>query len=217
MVKAFSLGPFETNCYVVANSEVTADGEGVECTCWVADVGMEPDELIEYLRDQKLKPEAVVLTHAHADHIGGLFEFISAFPGTPVFIHTDEKDWLSDPVLNLSGLVGLPVTGPEPSRLLLHGETLTLGGEPWRVLHTPGHSPGGICLVHDRSKQSIVGDTLFAGSVGRTDFPGSSPRTLEVSIRQHLYTLPDDTVVYPGHGPATSIGREKRFNPYVRT
>lgn len=216
MVKAFSLGPFETNCYVIANAGVTDGGGSSGGTCWVADVGMEPDELIKYLRDQKLRPEAVVLTHAHFDHTGGLFEFITAFPGTPIFIHADEKDWINDPILNLSGLIGMPVTGPEANHLLRHHETLTLSDEQWRVLHTPGHSPGGVTLVHDRSKQAIVGDTLFAEGVGRSDFPGSDPRMLEASIRQQLYTLPDETVVYPGHGPATSIGREKRFNPYVR-
>lgn len=110
----------------------------------------------------------------------------------------------------------MPVTTPGPDRTLEGGEELTLAGTTWRVLHTPGHSPGGITLVHDASNTAIVGDTLFAGSVGRSDFPTSDPDALVRSIRDTLYALPDDTRVLPGHGPATTIGREKRSNPFVR-
>lgn len=210
-VTGFALGDFMTNCYIV-----TPGNPGGPGPCWVADVGMSPEPLLEHLEGHGLEPEAVVLTHAHLDHIAGLFAFRSRYPETPIWIHRAEERWLTDPMLNLSALAGMPVTGPEPDRLLDAGETLTLCGQAWRVLHTPGHSPGGITLVHDESRQAIVGDALFAGSIGRTDFPGCDFQTLADSIRTRLYTLPDDTTAYPGHGPTTTIGDERRHNPFVR-
>jgi glyoxylase-like metal-dependent hydrolase (beta-lactamase superfamily II) len=134
----------------------------------------------------------------------------------PVWGHGAEAAWLNDPVLNLSAMMGMSVTAPGPDRLLAEGEWLTLGDSRWLVLHTPGHSPGGVTLWCEAGGVAIVGDSLFAGSVGRTDFPGSDPAVLERSIRGKLYVLPDSTKVLPGHGPATTIGREKKSNPYVR-
>ena len=214
-VAGFPLGDYMTNCYVVTpgNPGETAGGPG---PCWIADLGMSPGPLLEHLAGHDLVPEVVVLTHAHVDHIAGLFEFRSRYPGVPIWIHRAEERWLTDPALNLSAFAGVPVTAPEPDRLLDAGETLELCGQPWRVLHTPGHSPGGITLVHDDSRQAIVGDALFNGSIGRTDFPGSDFGTLARAIRTQLYTLPDETLVYPGHGPSTTIGDEKRHNPFVR-
>lgn len=206
--RGFALGPFETNCYVVR----VAGGE----TCWIVDAGFEPGELIDSVRGAGLRPEALVLTHAHADHIAGVRETLEAFPGTPVWIHEAEADWLGDPRLNLSAAMGMGVTAPGPDALLEHGQELALGASCWRVLHTPGHSPGGITLYCESAGIALVGDALFAGSIGRTDFPGSSFETLALSIREHLYTLPDRTRALPGHGPETTIGREKLGNPFVR-
>lgn len=211
-VEGFVLGPFETNCYVVTPAGV-ADSGG---TCWIVDASFEPGEMVRHVRDRRLRPEALILTHAHVDHIAGVEEVLRAFPGTPLWMHSAEAEWLNNPLLNLSAMMGVPVTTRAADRLLKDGDVLTLNGEPWRVLHTPGHSPGGITLVHDASHTAIVGDTLFAGSVGRTDFPGSDPATLERSIRSRLYTLPEQTTIYPGHGPASTIGREQRSNPFVR-
>lgn len=207
-ITGVALGPFETNCYVVRFPD--------NPDCWIIDASYEPAELIEQVRAEGLRPQALVLTHAHCDHIAGAFEVVRAFPGLPVWIHEAEAAWLNDPVLNLSAMTGFPATGPEPARLLRDGDELTLSGETWRVMHTPGHSPGGITLWHESSGTAIVGDTLFAGSVGRTDFPGSKPEVLARSIRERLYTLPDAARIYPGHGPASTIGREKRTNPFVR-
>lgn len=207
-IEGIALGPFETNCYVVS---IPGSGD-----CWIVDAGFEPDELIKHVQDSKLTPRALILTHAHCDHIAGVFEVVRAFPGLAVMIHEAERAWLGDPVLNLSAMMGLPVTGPEPTRLLRHGDTLELAGTRWAVLHTPGHSPGGITLHHAESATALVGDTLFNGSVGRTDFPGSDPATLARSIRQHLYTMTGRTRVFPGHGPPTTIEREARSNPFVR-
>jgi len=202
------LGPFQTNCYVVRFPE--------RPECWIVDAGYEPGELIDVVNQGGLKPAALILTHAHCDHIAGAFEVAAAFPGLPVWIHEAEREWLTNPILNLSAMAGVPATGPEPSRLLRNGDELTLSGETWRVLHTPGHSPGGITLWHEPSATALVGDTLFAGSVGRSDFPGSDPRTLERSIRDKLYALPNQTRIYPGHGPSSTIGRERATNPFVK-
>ncbi|MCC6320285.1 MAG: MBL fold metallo-hydrolase [Phycisphaerales bacterium] len=208
MIDRFPLGPFETNCFVLRFSGST--------DCWFIDAGEEPGEMIGLVRREGLRPVALVLTHAHCDHIAGAFEVVRAFPKLPLMIHEAEREWLDNPMLNLSVMTGVPVTAPSPERLLRDGDELELAGERWRVLHTPGHSPGGITLWHEPSKTAFVGDALFSGSIGRTDFPGSSFDTLARSIRTKLYTLPDETRVLPGHGPETTIGREKRGNPFVR-
>lgn len=208
LIEAFELGPWATNSYIVRAPGRTA--------CWVIDPSFEPERLIARLRAEGLEPAAVVLTHAHVDHIAGVGAVVGAFPGTPVWIHEAEERWLSEPDLNLSSFAGLAVTAPGPDRLLKDGDELELEGTRWRVLHTPGHSPGGIALYCEAGGVALVGDTLFAGSVGRSDFPNSDPRVLERSIRTRLYTLPDATRVLPGHGEETSVGVEKRSNPFVR-
>jgi hydroxyacylglutathione hydrolase len=208
VLEAYVLGPFATNCYLV---RTPASGG-----CWIVDPGMNPQAVIARVRELSLAPQAIVLTHAHMDHIAGVDNVLRAFPGTSVWLHEAEEQWATDPNLNLSILSGIEVTCHAPDRLLHHGDTLTLEGQEWTVLHTPGHSPGGITLHHAPSRTAIVGDTLFAGSIGRSDFPGSDFTTLARSIRERLYTLPDDTTIYPGHGPESTIGREKRTNPYVR-
>jgi glyoxylase-like metal-dependent hydrolase (beta-lactamase superfamily II) len=207
-VDGVTLGPFETNCYVV-----TA-GDGPDC--WIVDASFDPEPLIEHVRNRRLSPRALILTHAHVDHIAGVAEVVAAFPRLPVLIHPAEREWLSNPVLNLSAMMGFEVTAPGPDRTIDDGESLDLSGTRWTVLHTPGHSPGGITLYHGPSATALVGDTLFAGSIGRFDFPGSDEATLVRTIRERLYALPDRTRVYPGHGPPTTIGVEKRSNPFVR-
>ena len=209
-LEAFPLGPFETNCYLAWRPSVSGGGD-----CWIVDAGYEPGALVDRVRELGLTPRALVLTHTHADHLAGVDEVRDAL-SIPVWVHEAEAAWLADPVLNLSAAVGMPVTARPAERLLQDGETLDLGGASWRVLHTPGHSPGGISLYQAQSRFVLAGDALFAGSVGRTDFPGSDPRTLAQSIQLRLYTLPDDTAVHPGHGPPTTIGAEKRGNPFVR-
>lgn len=207
-VRAWSLGPFETNCYVVAAAG-TAD-------CWIVDPGLGPGEVIEAVRRDGLRPAAIILTHAHLDHVAGVPDVLRAFPRTPIIGHASERDWPGDPNLNLSAGYGFPISVPGANRFVEDGDTLRLGDDAWRVLHTPGHSPGGITLYNAAAGVAIVGDTLFAGSIGRSDFPGSDEATLHASIRERLYALPDSTRVLPGHGPETTIGREKRSNPFVR-
>ena len=211
-IECFTLGPYETNCYVVTPSPNAGKGQ----PCWIVDASFEPEPIIEFIRERLLCPEALILTHTHIDHIAGVREVLAAFPGLPLAVHIDEREWLTDPFLNLSAMSGMPVTTPEPNRVLREGDELTLGDTKWRVLHTPGHSPGGITLYHEPSGTAIVGDSLFSGSIGRTDFPGGDHATLERSIRQKLYTMPGGVRIYPGHGPESTIEQERRSNPFVR-
>lgn len=207
-ISPFALGPFGTNTYVVHHAP--------SAECWIVDPSFGPAPVVSYIKQRGLAPVAIVLTHAHVDHMAGIADVQKALGPLPVWVHEAESRWLEDPELNLSSAFGLPVSLPAPTQLLTHRQTLTLGGEAWRVLHTPGHSPGSITLYHAASEAAIAGDALFAGSIGRTDFPGSDFDTLAASIRTHLYTLPDATVIHPGHGPSTTIAKEKRSNPYVR-
>jgi len=209
VIETFTLGPFATNCYLVRASSQSPD-------CWIVDAGFSPAAMIQRVIEGGLRPTLIVLTHAHADHIAGLAEIKEAFSDAPTLIHRAEADWLADPESNLSAALGEAITAPEADRLIDGGETLTLGQTQWRVFHTPGHSPGGITLWSEQIGAAIVGDTLFAGSIGRFDFPSSDGDRLFESIRRTLYALPEQTAVYPGHGPATSIGREKQSNPFVR-
>ena len=205
-IDRFVLGPFETNCYLVRAADES----------WVVDAGFDPDELCAAIERLDKPPSRVILTHAHADHIAGLDQVRALCPDAPVHIHPLEQSWLSEPRLNLSAGFGLPVTVAPATDLLADGQTLDLGSLSWRVVHTPGHSPGSVSLIQPESGVAIVGDTLFNGSIGRFDFPTSSEQDLFASIRDRLYALDDDTRVLPGHGPETTIGREKRSNPYVR-
>ena len=206
-VKEFILGEFQTNCFVVSAPPSEA--------CWIVDCGYEPQPMLDWIDSSGLAPAALLLTHAHPDHIAGVDHAINRFGSMPMYIHEAEAGYCSDPMLNLSAVMGMPVTVTEPDRTLRDGDTLELNGETWRVVHAPGHSPGGVLYVHDPSKQAIVGDTLFAGSIGRMDFPTSDAGALRRTIAEIVMGLDDDYTVFPGHGPATTIGRERKTNPFV--
>lgn len=206
-IETFCLGDWMTNCYVVH----TDSGR-----CWIVDAGFGPDPLIEYILEHNLEPQQVVLTHAHVDHIAGLEAIRSRWVDLPILIHRAEQDFLSDPALNLSLVLAQPVVAQEATGFLEHGQVLSLDGIEFEVRHTPGHSPGGVTLYHQAGGVALVGDALFAGSIGRTDFPTSDHGALINSIRTQLYTLPNETRVLPGHGPETTIGQERVGNPYVK-
>lgn len=211
VIKGFPLGDFQTNCYVVTPGTTS----GNERPCWIIDCGFNPQPMIDHIKRESLTPKAMLLTHTHVDHIAGIDELLRALGAMPMYVHQAEKGFCADPMLNLSPGIGLEISVTEPDHSLKGGETLTLGDTTWRVVHTPGHSPGGVCYVHDESKQAITGDTLFAGSIGRFDLPGSDGNALRHSILNVMMSWPDDMKIYPGHGPATTIGRERKSNPYV--
>ena len=204
-ITPFALGDYQTNCHVVTSGD----------DCWVVDCGYSPEELIQYLQTNNLQPSAILLTHCHADHIAGLDQLTTAIGATPVLCHSSESEWNMNPMLNLSGLAGKPITVEPPTGVLTPGNPITLGDSIWQVLHAPGHSPGSICFIHEQSGQAIVGDTLFAGSIGRHDFPTSNVEDLRHSIQEVMMKLPDEMTIYPGHGPSSTIGEERRTNPFV--
>jgi glyoxylase-like metal-dependent hydrolase (beta-lactamase superfamily II) len=215
-IKAYTLGPYATNCYLL-----WIDG-GTDA--WIVDASFGPGRILNDVKAHGLKVSKLLLTHAHVDHIAGVEEVLRALRPTgasepALLIHRDEVRWLSDPVLNLSAIGGGEVTTREPDGFLAEGDVLTLGsGEQsmaFNVLHTPGHSPGGVSLYAPSHGVVLAGDALFAGSIGRTDFPGGDLPTLERSIRGKLYTLPRETTVLAGHGPQTTVGEEMETNPYV--
>lgn len=186
--------------------------------CWIIDPGLPPQaqEIVAHVRGRSLDVQAVMLTHAHADHIAGIDEVREALGPLPVYLAKEEWAALSDPMENLSGLMGPGfATNVEDPKDLPPGSSLHLDGIEWQILDTSGHSPGGRSFYSSALGIAIVGDALFAGSVGRVDFPHSDGTKLMANIHAHLMTLPDDTRVLSGHGPETTIGREKAGNPYV--
>ena len=206
-LEAFTLGPWQTNCYVLWV------GDGPDC--WVVDAGFEPQPMIERIAGRGLRPTRLLLTHGHLDHIAGLAALKQRWPDALIAIHPAEREFLTDPRLNLSTMLPEPVVAPPADLTLDHGQVLALDGVNITVLHTPGHSPGGVVFHQPQRRLALVGDTLFAGSIGRTDFPTADGPTLLRSIREQLLSLPDETRLYPGHGPDSTIGSERRGNPFL--
>ena len=200
--------PFEENTYVVWRPG--------SLEALVIDPGLEPNLILEFLRDEGLSVVAILNTHGHADHIGGNEALKKAYPNAPLVIGADEKHLLIDANANLSAPFGFPIVSPPADRTVREGDVLEYAGIRLEVLDVPGHSPGHVVLVH-RSEPPLVfgGDVLFRGSIGRSDFPGSDGELLFKGIHTKMFALPDGTVVYPGHGPTTTIGHEKHTNPFV--
>jgi glyoxylase-like metal-dependent hydrolase (beta-lactamase superfamily II) len=182
--------------------------------CPVSDPGLDAEPLIEFLQEHRLNPVAVVLTHGHIDHIAGVEAMRQQFGGVKVFIHELDAEMLDEPLTNLSAMMGMAFRTDPQDVALQEGDVVEQAGVKLSVLHTPGHTPGGICLYSRDEGVAFVGDTLFADSVGRTDFPGGSMSQLLSSVKDKLFTLPGETNVYPGHGPATTIAHEKAHNPF---
>jgi hydroxyacylglutathione hydrolase len=185
--------------------------------CVVIDPGLEPKRILAELDHRKLRPAAILVTHAHGDHIGGLQALKDRWPDCPVVIGVHEARKLTDPVANLSASFGFELACPPADVTVRHGETYSAAGMEFEVREIPGHSAGHVVYILEKPKPLwvFVGDVIFAGSVGRTDFPDGDFEALARGIRENLFTLPDDTQLFPGHGPATTVGEERRTNPYV--
>jgi hydroxyacylglutathione hydrolase len=208
IVDTLIIGDFETNCYCLRISENSRE-------CVIIDTGLDETELIDFLEEKHLNPAALVLTHGHIDHIAGVNAMRKKFPEIKVYIHKIDAEMLSDPMGNLSFMTGGSFTTKPADFAVEEGDIIEQAGIRLEVLYTPGHTPGGISLYCPEEDVVFSGDALFADSIGRTDFPGGSMSQLTNAIKQKLLILPERTKVYPGHGPSTTIAREKNYNQYL--
>jgi len=204
VIHHLSVGPLQVNCFLVACPK-THDA-------MVVDPGEDGDRILKLANQEGLKIVKVVNTHCHFDHIGANRQLIEA-TGAELLLHAADQPLLAQ-ARSQAATFGLSAEpSPEPDRLLDQGDTFDVGELTFKVFHVPGHSPGGICLLSEG--HLFVGDVLFAGSIGRTDLPGGDFDALVSGVRGRLFSLPDETIVHPGHGPDTTIGQERRMNPFV--
>ena len=207
-VETLVVGPFATNCYILYGAP---GGDAV-----IVDPGGDPQDIIAAVNELGLRVTHIFITHGHGDHIAANAHVKSVFPEARICIHPRDAHMLKDPRANMSLAFGFNLISP-PADVMVEGNTeITAAGFTFAIEHVPGHSPGSICFIPRIDEHMVfAGDTLFAGSIGRTDFPGGNGGLLIAGIREKLFSLPDDTVVYPGHGIATLIRKEKESNPFT--
>ena len=206
---SFSFNPFQENTYVIYNEKKD---------CWIVDPGMydlsETKIIDDFIQSQQLKPRAIINTHAHIDHILGV-NYLKEKYEIPFYLHEKDLPVLKN-AIGSAMMFGLPFKDiPEVNYFIHENEKLILGEDELDVFFTPGHSPGSVVFYYPGGGWAVAGDVLFNGSIGRTDLPGGDHETLISSIKEKLFPLPDATIIYPGHGPETSIGREKVSNPFL--
>lgn len=204
IINSFHTGPLAVNSYVVTDEKTKKT--------FIVDPGGHNQNMVNHIKENDLSVEYIILTHGHGDHLGGVPGLMKEFPGTKLVVGIHDKMLLESADLNMSSMLGPAVT-LSADIYVADGETLKVGDMELRFLHTPGHTPGGICILVENVVFS--GDTLFEQSIGRTDFPGSSYQAIVKSIREKLFALPDETTVLPGHMGQTTIGFEKENNPFV--
>ena len=208
ILHTLAVGSLEAGCYIAADDQTKH--------AIVIDPGDEAERIAAVIDDEQLELKYIVDTHAHIDHIGANSALKERFPDAQLCVHAEDAAMLTKPSRNLSLFVGASFRSVPADRELIEGDEIAIGSLRLRVLHVPGHTPGGICLYAADAQPPVLfsGDALFAGGIGRSDFPGGDGQLLLDSIRTKLFTLPDQTIVYPGHGPETTVGREKRSNPF---
>jgi len=204
-IKKIVVGPLASNCYIIWDKK---SNEGA-----VIDPGYDAEKIIKIIDEYKIKVKSILLTHGHFDHIGGLAK-LKFNTKADIFAHKDDLFFIQHGKESANRWGFNIDQPPKPDVFLKDGDIIKIGNIKLNVIHTPGHSPGGLCYLYDGI--IFVGDTLFQGSIGRTDFKDGSIVDLTNSIRNRLYSLPDDTKVYTGHGPETTIGFEKKYNAFVK-
>jgi len=207
IVKKLVVGELEANCYILADEKTKR--------AIIIDPGGEAKKILWIVKQNKLKVIYIINTHAHIDHIGAN-DIIREATGAFLLIHSSDAHLLENPQMNLSTMMNGKRKFLPPTRVVKEEDEIKVDQICLQVLHTPGHTPGSICL-YIRGERVFTGDTLFAGSVGRVDLPGGSPADLQNSIREKLLTLPEKVIVHPGHGPDTTIGKEKKDNPFINS
>lgn len=210
-VRMMEVGPLSVCCYLVFDEKSEVEPK----PCVVIDPGGDADAISAKLRELGLKLETVLLTHAHVDHIGGVDTLLRDWPGSELACSAETSRRAGDPRLNLSVHMGAPVTAEPAVRILRDGEEFAAGGLKWKAVEVPGHDPGEMVYILGDGGEVFTGDTVFEGSVGRSDFPGGDHAALISGVRTLLESLPGDAVLYPGHGGATRAKVELTHNPFL--
>ena len=209
IIDTLVIGDFETNCYCLRSDESSRE-------CVLIDTGLDDTDIVNIFEENQFLPLVLIITHGHFDHIAGINAMREKFPDMKVYIHKLDAAALEDPNVSLAYFTGDTFTAKPADVLVEEGDLIEQAGIRLQVLHTPGHTPGGISLYSPEDGVVFSGDALFADSVGRTDFPGGNTTQLIEGIKKNPLTLPETTKVFPGHGPSTTIAREKKYNPFIK-